>query len=113
LILARRRLAGLSNCQFVEADAYDLAKVVCEPVDFVFLANVFHGVRERTRLSRLFAVGCAKRRRCLARRGPNTEQRMHPAAVKEAVESSGLRLVRVVEVSPYPAVFKKLGDATG
>jgi hypothetical protein len=38
---------------------------------------------------------------------------MHPAAVKEAVESSGLRLVRVVEVSPYPAVFKKLGDATG
>jgi hypothetical protein len=41
------------------------------------------------------------------------EQRMHPAAVKEAVESSGLRLVRVVEVSPYPAVFKKLGGATG
>jgi hypothetical protein len=91
LILARRRLAGLSNCQFVEADAYDLAKVVCEPVDFVFLA----------------VLG--------APRGRNAQQRMHPAGVKEAVEPSGLRLVRVVEVSPYhySAVFKRPGNATG
>ena len=50
-----------------------------------------------------------------APRGPSTEQRMHPAAVKEAVEPSGLSLVRVVEVSPYhySAVFKKPGNATG
>lgn len=131
LTLARRRLAGLSNCQFVEADAYDLAKVVCAPVDFVFLANVFHGVPERTRLSRLVAevlapggifaiVNWHQRPReettvLGAPRGPNTEQRMHPAAVKEAVEPSGLSLVRLVEVSPYhySAVFKKPGNATG
>jgi ubiquinone/menaquinone biosynthesis C-methylase UbiE len=131
LTLARRRLAGLSNCQFVEADAYDLAKVVCEPVDFVFLANVFHGVPERTRLSRIVAqvlvpggifavVNWHQRPReettvLGAPRGPKTEQRMHPAAVKAAVEPSGLRLVRVVEVSPYhySAVFNKPGDAIG
>jgi hypothetical protein len=123
LILARRRLAGLSNCQFVEADAYDLAKVVCEPVDFVFLANVFHGARERTRLSRLVAQvlrpagssPSAARRDYGAWRAavPTPNRECIRAAVKEAVESSGLRLVRVVEVSPYPAVFKKLGDATG
>jgi ubiquinone/menaquinone biosynthesis C-methylase UbiE len=130
LALARRRLAGQSNCQFVEADAYDLAKVVFEPVDFVFLANVFHGVPERTRLSRIVAqvlapggtfavVNWHRQPReettvLGAARGPKTEQRMDPAAVKEAVEPSDLRLVRVVEVSPYhySAVFKKPGDAT-
>jgi len=31
--------------------------------------------------------------------GPDTEQRKHPAAVKNAVETSSSRLVRVVEVS--------------
>lgn len=131
LTLARRRLAGLSNCQYVEADAYDLAKVVSEPVDFVFLANVFHGVPEPTRLSRIVAqvlapggifavVNWHRRPReqttlLGAPRGPKTEQRMRPAAVKEAVEPSGLRLVRVVEVSPYhySAVFQKPGDAAG
>ena len=44
---ARVRIAergGAPNCTFVEADAYNIAKVVRHPVDRVFLANAFHGV---------------------------------------------------------------------
>lgn len=43
---------GAANCTFVEADAYDIAKVTGEPVDHVFLANAFHGVPNQPRLSR-------------------------------------------------------------
>ena len=41
---------GAPNCTLVEADAYDIAGVVREPVDHVFLANAFHGVPEQPRL---------------------------------------------------------------
>ena len=43
---------GAPNCTFVEADAYDIAKVVRHPVDHVFLANAFHGVPDKPRLAR-------------------------------------------------------------
>lgn len=36
----------------MEGDAYDIGKVVLQPVDFVFMANAFHGVPERTHLAR-------------------------------------------------------------
>jgi SAM-dependent methyltransferase len=42
---------GAPNCRFVEADAYDIAKVVRHAVDHVFLANAFHGVPDKTRLA--------------------------------------------------------------
>ena len=32
---------GAPNCTFVEADAYNIEKVVPQPVDHVFLANAF------------------------------------------------------------------------
>ncbi len=128
LHLARLRLskAGLTNCEFKEADAYDLAKVVSTPVDFVFLANVFHGVPDQTRLSgvvasvlvaggRFAVVNWHKRPReettvLGAPRGPATELRMSPQAVKAAVEPSGFELFRIAEVSPYhySAVFQKV-----
>jgi SAM-dependent methyltransferase len=43
---------GASNCTFVEADAYNIAKVVPHAVDHVFLANAFHGVPDKPRLAR-------------------------------------------------------------
>jgi ubiquinone/menaquinone biosynthesis C-methylase UbiE len=43
---------GAPNCGFLVADAYDIAKVVREPV---FLANAFHGVPDRPRLVRAVA----------------------------------------------------------
>jgi ubiquinone/menaquinone biosynthesis C-methylase UbiE len=50
---SRVRLAesGLTNCSFVEGDAYEIASLAPEPVDHVFLANVFHGVPDKTRLA--------------------------------------------------------------
>src|SRR5687767_7368031 len=52
--IARVRLseAGALNTEFVIGDAYDIAKLWPHPVDFVFLANVYHGVPDRPRLSR-------------------------------------------------------------
>ena len=129
LSVARRRLgeAGIANCQFVEADAYDLSSVVPAPVDFVFLANAFHGVPDRPRL----AAGVAKVLKPGGRfaivnwhqrpreqttilgepRGPATDLRMNADETIAAVEPSGFRLVRVVEVSPhhYSALFATPG----
>jgi len=109
--------AGVSNCSYIEADAYDVAKVVHHPVDFVFLANVFHGVPDKTRLSRevravlkpdgLFAIVSWHARpreetKVLGQpRGPATELRTTPEATIAAVEPAGLRLSKSVEVSPY------------
>ena len=47
--LARHRLmeSGVTNCNFVTGDAYDLKTLVPGPVDFVFMANAFHGVPDR------------------------------------------------------------------
>jgi len=129
LKVARRRLAdaGLANCDFAEADAYDLANVVPAAVDFVFLANAFHGVPDRPRLAAAVAgiltsgghfaiVNWHRRPReqttALGKpRGPATELRMSAETTTAAVETSGLRLARVVDVPPYhySAVFTATG----
>lgn len=133
LEVARRRIsdAGLTNCAFVSTDAYELASAVLAPVDFVFLANAFHGVPDRPRLCTAVArvlrpggkfaiVNWHRRPReettvLGAPRGPATELRMGPEATIAAVEPSGLRLVRVGEVPPYhyAAVFAKADAAAG
>jgi SAM-dependent methyltransferase len=123
---AKLRLAesGITNCTFVEADAYDIANVVREPVDQVFLANAFHGVPDKPRLAHvirdvlkpggLFAIvnWHARPREetpVLGEpRGPATALRMSPDATIAAVRPSGLELVEVVEIPPYHygAVFR-------
>ena len=52
--IARLRLAesGIANCDFVAGDAYAVASLVPRPVDFVLMANAFHGVPDRARLAR-------------------------------------------------------------
>lgn len=127
LELARHRLteSGVTNCVFVAGDAYEIAKLVSGPVDFVFLANAFHGVPDRPRLARavratlkpggLFAiVNWHQRPReetmVLGEpRGPKTELRLSPQQTIAAVESSGLKLAQLVEVPPYHygAVFEQ------
>jgi ubiquinone/menaquinone biosynthesis C-methylase UbiE len=54
LEIARHRLVegGAGNCNFVLGDAYDITQLWPRPVDFVFLANAFHGVPDRPRLAR-------------------------------------------------------------
>ena len=125
---ARVRLteSGIANCSYIEADAYDIARTVREPVDHVFLANAFHGVPDRLRLSRevrsvlkpggLFAIVSwhARPREetpVLGQpRGPATELRMTPEATIAAVEPAGFKLSRMTAVSPYHygAVFARL-----
>lgn len=126
LDVARTRLhdAGIANCDFVTADAYDLAAVVSSQPDFVFLANVFHGVPDRGRLARSvrdilvpggqFAI---VNWHALPRetttilgepRGPATELRLTPQQTIEPVVAAGLEFIRTVELPPYHygAVFQ-------
>ena len=116
---------GAPNCTFVEADAYDIAKVVRQPVDHVFLANTFHGVPDKPRLARavrdvlkpggLFAIVSwyARPREETTvlgePRGPATELRMTPEQTIAGVEPSGLKFRTRAEVSPYHygAVFER------
>jgi ubiquinone/menaquinone biosynthesis C-methylase UbiE len=127
LDVARMRLAeaGVTNCDFVEGDAYDVDKLVAQPVDFVFMANAFHGVPEKTRLARAVAQALGPRGHFAivnwyARpreetpilgepRGPASELRMTPAATRAAVEPAGFKVHQVVELPPYHygAIFEK------
>ena len=131
LDLARVRLAegGATNCDFVQGDAYEIARLAGSPADFVFLANAFHGVPDRPRLATavasalklggLFAiVNWHQRPRedttVLGEpRGPRTELRVGPDATKAAVESAALAFKRIVEIPPYhyAAVFQKTRQA--
>lgn len=124
---AKLRIAersGATNVSFIEADAYDIASVVGEPVDHVFLANAFHGVPDRLRLSRevrkaLKRGGVFSIVNWYARpredtkvlgepRGPATELRMSPEQTTNDVVPAGFTLREVVDVSPfhYGAVFE-------
>jgi SAM-dependent methyltransferase len=116
---ARLRLAesGQSNCTFVEGNAYDIAALVDHPVDFVFLANAFHGVPDKPRLATavlrvlkpggLFAIvnwHARPREQTTVLgepRGPETALRIGPQAVEDALQQTALRPVRTVDIPPY------------
>jgi 2-polyprenyl-3-methyl-5-hydroxy-6-metoxy-1,4-benzoquinol methylase len=118
LEVARHRLAesGVTNCDFISGDAYDVAKLA-GPTDFVFMANAFHGVPDRSRLAQAVAsaskaggyfaiVNWHKRPReetpiLGEARGPNTELRMSPEETIKSVEEGGLKFTKIVEVPPY------------
>jgi ubiquinone/menaquinone biosynthesis C-methylase UbiE len=122
---ARLVEAGVTNCEFVEGDANDVNDLVARSVDFVFMANAFHGVPEKTRLARAVAkvlgpcghfaiVNWHARPREQTTisgepRGPATEVRMTPEATRAAVELAGFRLQQIVELPPYyyGAIFEK------
>jgi ubiquinone/menaquinone biosynthesis C-methylase UbiE len=119
LAMVRTRLEkqSVANCDIVEGDAYDLPKFVKTPADFVFLANVYHGVPDKPRLVRaaaavltpgglLAVVNWHARRReetpVLGQpRGPKTELRMTPEQTIESAKSAEMKFLRVVEVPPY------------
>jgi SAM-dependent methyltransferase len=104
---------------FIEGNAYDIATLVDGRVDFVFLANAFHGVPDKSRLARavsnvlkpggLFViVNWHKRPReetvVLGEpRGPATALRMSPEATNAAVQQPGLKPIHAVEIPPYYA----------
>ena len=124
---ARRRLTehGVTNCDFVAGDAYALARLTPWPVDFVFMANAFHGVPDQPRLARAVAAALRPAGRFAIvnwhqhpretttvlgePRGPRTELRLSPQQTIAAVEAGGLTLAGLVEVPPYHygVVFEK------
>jgi SAM-dependent methyltransferase len=128
LEVARHRLveSGVTNCDFIVGDAYEVAKLTTA-VDFVFMANAFHGVPDRSRLA--YAVEIAlkangffaivnwhKRPReetpILGEpRGPKTELRMSPEETRKFVEGHGLKFINTVEIPPYHygVVFRRSG----
>jgi SAM-dependent methyltransferase len=128
---ARTVAAGIINCEFITGDAYAIAELVRRPVDFVLIANTFHGVPEKNRLAaavntvltpggRFAIINWIQRPReetvVLGQpRGPKTEMRMAPADVIAVVEKAGLKLVSVVELPPYHygAIFEKRVSAHG
>lgn len=127
LEVARRRLSesGLTNGDFIVGDAYELANLVPAAVDYIFLANAFHGVPDRSRLAcavgatlkpggRFGIVNWHPRPRNETTvmgepRGPKTELRLSLEATIEAVEAGGLKLAYVADVPPYHygAVFER------
>ena len=113
------------NFHAILGDARELSARIDGPVDFVFIANTFHGVPDKTALSRAvhgalreggrFAIINWYRRpreetTVLDQpRGPDTELRMAPEDVQQVVEPAGFTLEKVVDVGPYHygAVFAK------
>jgi ubiquinone/menaquinone biosynthesis C-methylase UbiE len=121
----RIREAGLTNCDFCLGNAFDVESWVLAPVNFVFMANVFHGVPDKARLSKIvhrvlapggrFAIvnwhQRPREQTCILGepRGPKTELRMSPEQTREAAEAGGLGFVKLVELPPYhyALIFKR------
>ena len=119
--------AGADNCELVVADAMAVDEVVPEPVDYVLLANTFHGVPDQLGLARAVAVLLKPKglfgiinwhRRPRGEtvvlgqpRGPKTEMRIEANDVAAIVQPAGLLLNRTVELPPYHygVVFHKGG----
>ncbi len=117
--------AGTSVLDYIAADARELAEALPETVDFVLMANTFHGVPQQTTLARAVAATLQPGGRFAvvnwhARpreettvlgqpRGPKTELRMTPEDLRAVVEPAGFTLERLVELPPYHygAVFKR------
>lgn len=120
-MIARAQVAvaqqGTSVRQWICADAMEAGEHLSIKVDYVLLANTFHGVPDQPRLAcavrevlhprgRFGLVNwhalSRERTTVLGRpRGPRSEMRMSPEAVAAAIEPAGFRLVQRVELPPY------------
>jgi SAM-dependent methyltransferase len=114
-----------ADAELIRADARDLPTILPEKVDVVLIANTFHGVPQQTALARAVAAALKPGGRFAvvnwhARpreettvlgqpRGPRTELRMSPEALRAVVEPAGFTLERLVELPPYHygAVFTR------
>lgn len=128
LDVARHRLTegGVTNCDFVVGDAYDIARLWPRQVDFVFMANAFHGVPDPPRLARSVRDALKPSGRFAIvnwhpkpreettilgePRGPKTELRMSPDQTIKATQADGLKFAALVDVPPYHygVVFERI-----
>jgi len=116
---------GATILDWIEGDARDTGQLLPQRVDFVLIANTFHGVPDQTGLAKAAAEALAPHGRfavvnwhALPReettilgspRGPKSEMRMSPKATSAVVEPAGFKLEKVVELPPYHygAVFRR------
>ncbi len=116
---AKERVAPVkdANCQFFKANAYDVADLSPQPIDFVLMANTFHGVPDKVRLARILASALRVGGRLAIinwhprpreettvlgqARGPKSEMRMSSQEVRAIIEPVGLRHFRTVDLPPY------------
>ena len=116
--------AGTTVRGLICADARDLPGLLPVKVDYVLIANTFHGVPEKSAMARAVAAVLAPRGQFVIvnwhrlprertvvlgkPRGPKTEIRMSPEDVRDAVEPAGFTLERIVDLPPfhYGAVFR-------
>jgi SAM-dependent methyltransferase len=116
--------AGATVLGWLTSDARNVDKVLEKNVDYVLIANTFHGVPDQTALARAVArilqpdgrlalVNWHARPReetpVLGQpRGPKTEMRMTPERTRAVVEPAGFVLAQLVELPPYHygAVFR-------
>ena len=114
---------GAQVAGWIEGDARDLPALLPEKVDFVLVANTFHGVPDQSALATAVAAILkpdgrfaivnwhAKPREetpVLGEiRGPRTEMRMTPDQTRAVVEPAGFKLDELIELPPfhYGAVF--------
>ncbi|MBZ0217450.1 MAG: class I SAM-dependent methyltransferase [Fimbriimonadaceae bacterium] len=116
---------GVSVNEWLNADAQSIAEVVPHEIDYVLIANTFHGVQDKTALAKAVRQVLKPGGRFvivnwhqIAReqtvvldkpRGPKTEMRMSPEQVQKVVESTGFQLADLVELPPYHygAIFQR------
>ena len=122
---AQKSCISCENFHAILGDARDLLQYTDTLVDYVLIANTFHGVPEQLEMSRtvysaLKDKGCFtiinwhKKPRELTPvlgqpRGPDTDLRMQPEDVQQVVEPAGFLLEKIVDVGPYhyAAIFCK------
>jgi SAM-dependent methyltransferase len=116
--------AGTSVAGWIEGDARDLPSLLPEKVDYVMIANTFHGVPDQTAMAQAVASILKPGGRFAIvnwhatpreetpvlgqPRGPRTEMRMTPDQTRAVVEPAGFELHELVELPPYHygAVFR-------
>ncbi|MDC3346966.1 class I SAM-dependent methyltransferase [bacterium] len=121
-VLIERARAGLESdattvLGMICADARELGHVLPDKVDYVLIANTFHGVPDKTALARAAAVVLRpggtlavvnwlplprEHTVVLGKpRGPKTEMRMSSDDVGRTLEPAGFTLENVIDLPPY------------
>jgi len=122
---------GLGNCAWKLADAMRLSRVIAIAVDYVLIANTFHGAPDKTGLARQAAAVLKPAGRFVvinwhARpreettvlgepRGPPTAMRLCPETTRAQVEPAGFALERLVDLPPYhyASLFRRTARPAG
>lgn len=116
LAQAQTACADLPHCSWLLGDAMALSQLIAVPVDYVLIANTFHGVPDKTTLATTVAASLQPDGRFaiinwypLPRenttvsgqpRGPRTEMRMSVTQTQNVVEPAGFELELLVELPP-------------